>query len=169
MSLIYLQGLLFDLGHKTLHRNRETQNQNLNNNVDKNLLTIRDLEFGYILHKPVLEGINLDVPKGRFLGLLGPSGSGKSTLLKIIIGLHRPWHGCIQYGSNKVNYTKTAGSNSALLKSYLVNPIKDSIRASFSSIGCSTDRKRRLELSSHSHRSSRNGSMESIWYLSLVW
>src|SRR5262249_27103616 len=62
-------------------------------------------------------------------------GSGKSTLLKIIIGLHRPWHGCIQYGSNKVNYTKTAGSNSALLKSYLVNPIKDSIRASFSSIG----------------------------------
>ena len=123
------------MGHKTLHRNRETQNQNLNNKVDNNLLTIRDLEFGYIPHKSVLEGINLDVPKGRFLGLLGPSGSGKSTLIKIIIGLLRPWHGYIQYGSNKINYTKTDGSTSGLLTSYLVNPIKDSIRASFSSIG----------------------------------
>ena len=133
-SLIYLQGPLVDMGHKRLPRNGETPDHDPNK-VDKNLLTIRDLEFGYIPHKPVLEGINLDVPKGRFLGLLGPSGSGKSTLLKIIIGLHRPWHGYIQYGSNKINYTKIVDSTSTLLTSYLVNPIKNSIRSSFSSIG----------------------------------
>lgn len=63
-----------------------------------NILTLKDITFGYLPHNPVIEGINLNIPKGRFFGLLGPSGSGKSTLLKIIIGLHKPWHGSIEYG-----------------------------------------------------------------------
>jgi ABC-type Mn2+/Zn2+ transport system ATPase subunit len=101
----------------------------------ENLLTIRDLTFGYMPHNPVLRGINLDIPKGRFLGLLGPSGSGKSTLLKIIIGLQRPWQGYIKYGSNEVNYTKSANSTSSSVVSYLVNPIRNSLITQFSSIG----------------------------------
>lgn len=122
------------MGHKSLQGKREIVNRDLNHKLG-NILTIRDLAFGYIPHNPVLEGINLDVPKGRFLGLLGPSGSGKSTLLKIIIGLHRPWHGYIEFGSSKKNYTKTINSNPVSLISYLVNPIKNSIPTSFSSIG----------------------------------
>jgi ABC-type Mn2+/Zn2+ transport system ATPase subunit len=110
------------------------RDRDLNHKLE-NILTIRDLAFGYIPHNPVLEGINLDVPKGRFLGLLGPSGSGKSTLLKIIIGLHRPWHGYIEFHSSKKNYTRTINSNLVSLISYLVNPIKNSIQTSFSSIG----------------------------------
>src|SRR4249919_1243406 len=116
--------------HKPLHDNKDK----VEPRPDKaaTMLTIRDLAFGYIPHNPVLEGINLDVPKGRFLGLLGPSGSGKSTLLKIIVGLHRPWHGYIEFGSSKKNYTKTINSNPVSLISYLVNPIKNSIQTSFS-------------------------------------
>ena len=38
----------------------------------------------------VLEGVNLQVPKGEFLALMGPSGSGKSSLLNLIGGLDRP-------------------------------------------------------------------------------
>ena len=38
----------------------------------------------------VLSGLNLEVPKGDFLALMGPSGSGKSTLLNLIGGLDRP-------------------------------------------------------------------------------
>ena len=38
----------------------------------------------------VLNGLNLDVQHGEFVGLMGPSGSGKTTLLNLIAGLDRP-------------------------------------------------------------------------------
>jgi putative ABC transport system ATP-binding protein len=46
----------------------------------------------------VLQGVNLEVVKGEFLGLMGPSGSGKTTLLNLIGGLDSPTEGSIQVG-----------------------------------------------------------------------
>lgn len=37
--------------------------------------------------EPVLEGIDLDLPRGTLVGLVGPNGAGKSTLLKALLGL----------------------------------------------------------------------------------
>jgi ABC-type Mn2+/Zn2+ transport system ATPase subunit len=59
------------------------------------MITLNDVTFGYSLKSPIVEGINLTIFKGQFVGLLGPSGSGKTTLLKLIIGLIKPWHGSI--------------------------------------------------------------------------
>lgn len=43
----------------------------------------------------VLENINLDVPDGDFLAVIGPSGSGKSTLLKLLLRIENPTAGKI--------------------------------------------------------------------------
>jgi putative ABC transport system ATP-binding protein len=60
----------------------------------------------------VLQGVNLDISKGEFLGLMGPSGSGKTTMLNLIGGLDRPTAGSIDVGG--VDISKL--SESALSK-----------------------------------------------------
>ncbi len=49
-------------------------------------LEIHDLTVAY-QKKPVLYGIDLEVPKGSLVGIVGPNGAGKSTLIKTIMGL----------------------------------------------------------------------------------
>src|SRR6266513_1327367 len=51
----------------------------------------------------VLSNLNLQVPGGEFLALMGPSGSGKSTLLNLIGGLDRPTRGTVSIGGERVN------------------------------------------------------------------
>jgi putative ABC transport system ATP-binding protein len=50
----------------------------------------------------VLQNLNLDVPRGDFLALMGPSGSGKSTLLNLIGGLDRPSRGEVVVGGETI-------------------------------------------------------------------
>ncbi len=56
------------------------------------MISVRNLskEYG---HAKALEGVNLEIPRGSVVGILGPNGSGKTTLLKHICGLLQPSHG----------------------------------------------------------------------------
>ena len=51
----------------------------------------------------VLHSLDLDIPKGEFLALMGPSGSGKSTLLNLIGGLDRPTAGTIEVADQRTD------------------------------------------------------------------
>jgi ABC-type Mn2+/Zn2+ transport system ATPase subunit len=43
-----------------------------------------------------LEDVNLEVPLGALVAVVGPNGGGKSTLLKLIAGILRPWTGTVE-------------------------------------------------------------------------
>ncbi len=45
--------------------------------------------------KVALNGVNLTIPSGKVIGLLGPNGSGKTTLIKLLCGLLTPTQGNI--------------------------------------------------------------------------
>ncbi|TCP47940.1 iron complex transport system ATP-binding protein [Tamaricihabitans halophyticus] len=64
-------------------------------------LTLRDLSAGYRKH-PVLHEVELDVPAGGWLAIIGANGTGKSTLLKAIAGLV-PHTGDVWIGEHKAS------------------------------------------------------------------
>jgi phospholipid/cholesterol/gamma-HCH transport system ATP-binding protein len=56
--------------------------------------------------KHVLDGVNLSVPKGHSLVVIGGSGTGKSVMLKCILGLIQPDSGSIKIGGEEVSRLK---------------------------------------------------------------
>jgi putative ABC transport system ATP-binding protein len=51
----------------------------------------------------VLHHLNLDIPAGEFVAIMGPSGSGKSTLLNLIGGLDRPDSGTVTVAGERID------------------------------------------------------------------
>jgi ABC-type multidrug transport system fused ATPase/permease subunit len=58
-------------------------------------VVFRDVIFGYTDRRPVLTGIDLHVPQGRRVALVGLSGSGKTTMVKLIPRFYEVWGGTI--------------------------------------------------------------------------
>ena len=49
-----------------------------------------------------LDGLTLNLPKGKIIGLLGPNGSGKTTFIKLAAGLLTPTGGSITIGGEQI-------------------------------------------------------------------
>ncbi|OGA25635.1 MAG: ABC transporter ATP-binding protein [Betaproteobacteria bacterium RIFCSPLOWO2_02_FULL_67_26] len=60
----------------------------------ENLVEIKDVNFAYDV-RPVLKGINMTVPRGRIIAIMGLSGCGKTTLLRMIGGALKPASGTV--------------------------------------------------------------------------
>jgi len=58
----------------------------------ENLVEIKDVNFSYDV-RPVLKGINMTVPRGKVVSIMGLSGCGKTTLLRLIGGALQPTTG----------------------------------------------------------------------------
>ncbi|MFB7909745.1 ABC transporter ATP-binding protein [Kitasatospora sp. NPDC056076] len=65
-------------------------------------LTIQGVTAGYRPGRPVLGGIDLTVPAGQVVAVVGPNGCGKSTLLRAVARLHRPDGGRILVGGEDI-------------------------------------------------------------------
>jgi ABC-type multidrug transport system fused ATPase/permease subunit len=55
----------------------------------------RDVEFAYVPGRPVLPGLNLDVPAGQTVALVGTTGAGKTTIAKLIARFYDPTAGSV--------------------------------------------------------------------------
>ena len=66
------------------------------------VIRIRDLVFRRG-RKIILDGINMDIPRGSMVAFMGPSGAGKTTILRLISGQIRPDEGSIEVNGHMVS------------------------------------------------------------------
>lgn len=64
------------------------------------MINIKNLNKKY-RNKIILDNINLDIEKGKIIGLLGPNGSGKTTLMKILLNITKEDNGEIYINNEK--------------------------------------------------------------------
>lgn len=62
---------------------------------------LKDVHFSYEQEREILKGINLDLPAGSFVSLVGESGCGKSTIAGLLSAKNRGYTGEITIGSEK--------------------------------------------------------------------
>ena len=76
------------------------------------ILKIEGLTHRYSVGTPfehtAIDNINLEIPKGQFVGLIGHTGSGKSTFIQHLNGLLRPSAGTVYYEGKDIFASKTA-------------------------------------------------------------
>lgn len=58
-------------------------------------MTLEDVQVAYSPDRKILSDVNIHIPAGKIVALVGPSGEGKTTLLRLLLGLIRPDNGQI--------------------------------------------------------------------------
>ena len=69
-------------------------------------ISIKDLHFSYDEEREILKGINLELPAGCFISLVGASGCGKSTIAGILAGKNKGYQGEISVGGIPLSEVK---------------------------------------------------------------
>ncbi|MDO9449398.1 MAG: ATP-binding cassette domain-containing protein, partial [Rugosibacter sp.] len=66
------------------------------------LVEIRDLSFSYDT-RAILSGINITIPRGKVVAIMGSSGCGKTTTLRLIGGQLKPTSGAVKVAGQVVH------------------------------------------------------------------
>lgn len=70
------------------------------------ILTVGELVAGYIPGVDILNGCNITVARGEFVGVIGPNGAGKSTVLKAILGQCSVRSGSVMFEDTNIRGAK---------------------------------------------------------------
>ena len=65
-------------------------------------ISFSDVSFSYPGRETVLEGVNLTVPSGKTVGLVGSTGSGKTTMVRLLLRFHDPDQGSVSLDGHDV-------------------------------------------------------------------
>jgi len=79
----------------------------------ESIISIKDLRMSYG-SKKILNGINLEIPRGQIIGYIGTNGAGKSTTIKIMLGILEGYEGKVEIlgqdiSNGSVEYKKKIG------------------------------------------------------------
>ena len=69
-------------------------------------ILMEDVSFGYHPGTPVVEHLELRIPRGQCVGIMGGSGAGKSTIIKLLCGLYEPDRGRIALFGKDIRQTE---------------------------------------------------------------
>lgn len=74
--------------------------------ADDTDIRIKDLHFGYDASREILKGVDIDIPSGKFISLVGESGCGKSTITGILCGKNIGFSGNVWIGDTPIEEIK---------------------------------------------------------------
>lgn len=86
-----------------LNEKQEPVNYKTGGHSPSSGIQLKNAVYGYDEKTPVINGIDMDVPKGHTAALVGDSGGGKSTLIKLIMGMYELWDGEMVLDGRPVN------------------------------------------------------------------
>lgn len=68
------------------------------------MIKVKDLYFKYADSKEyAINGLNLEIPTGKYVAILGHNGSGKSTFSKLLVALYKPQSGTIEISGTVIS------------------------------------------------------------------
>ena len=70
-----------------------------NEKIKKHDIKLNNISFEYIEGEPVINNLNIDIPKSHSMAIVGPTGSGKSTLIRLITRQYEVKNGEILIGN----------------------------------------------------------------------
>ena len=96
-------------------------------------ISCRKLRFAYAPDREILHDIDLDVPTGSFISIVGESGCGKSTIASILMGHNKGYTGSIKIGDTELSNISESSLMQTITyvshKSYLFKgTVRDNLR-----------------------------------------
>jgi ATP-binding cassette subfamily B protein len=112
----------------------------------RNGIELRDVWFRYSEDQPwVLRGVDLGVPSGSAVALVGLNGAGKSTLVKLLCRFHDPTRGSIRWDGvdlREMSVTELRARIGAVFQDYVTYDLSAAENIGVGDVGALTDRDR---------------------------